>query len=62
MMSVGLEEVETCVLHRQNTIAQYIATRPILEICLTVEQRPGARLTRQWWDKAKINFGEEDGG
>ena len=34
---VGLEEVETYVLRLQNTVAQYIATRPILELCLAVE-------------------------
>ena len=32
--AVVLEEVETYVLHLHNTIAQYIATRLILEICL----------------------------
>ena len=34
MKSVGLEEVETYVLCHQNTVAQYIATLPILELCL----------------------------
>ena len=30
MPAVGMEEVETIVLRRQNTITQYITTRPIL--------------------------------
>ena len=34
MKEVGLEEVETYVLRHQNTVAQYIATRPIMELCL----------------------------
>ena len=37
MKAVGLEEVEMYVLHRQNTITQYIATRPILELCMVME-------------------------
>ena len=35
MKSVEMEEVETYVLRLQNTVAQYIATWPILELCLT---------------------------
>ena len=34
MLLVGLDEVETYVLHRQNTIAQYITTNTLLELCL----------------------------
>ena len=50
MMSVGLEEVETYVLCRQNTITHYIANWPILELCLTVEQQMGAHVTMIWWE------------
>ena len=42
IVAVVLEEVETYLLQRQNTVAQYIATCLILEICLVEEQRPGA--------------------
>ena len=48
MKSVGLDEVETYILRRQNTVAQYIATRPILELCLAVEQQTGARVLMRW--------------
>ena len=44
MAEEGLEEVETYVLFHQNTIAQHIATRPILELCLEAEQWAGARV------------------
>ena len=37
MTSVRLEELETYVLRHQNIIAQYIATCPILELCLLAE-------------------------
>ena len=33
MWEAGLQEVESYVLRRQNTVAQYIATRPILGLC-----------------------------
>ena len=45
MNSVGMEEEETYALRRQNTVAQYIATRPILELCLATEQWPGAQVS-----------------
>ena len=38
--AVGLEEFDMYLLRRQNTIAQYIATRQILELCLAAERRP----------------------
>ena len=59
MTEVGLREVETYVLRRQNTAAHYIETRPILDICLAVEQQPGAHVTRQWWDQAGLDLGQE---
>ena len=52
MEEVGLEEMEAYVLHRQNTVSQYIVTRL---------RRPGAQVTWRWWDQAGINFGQEDG-
>ena len=59
--AVGLEEVDTYVLHLYNTIAQYIATRPILEICLAAERRLGVCVNRRWWEQASLNFGKESG-
>ena len=47
--AVGLEVVETHVLCQQNTIAQYIATSSILELCLSAERRPVAWVVRRWW-------------
>ena len=43
MAQVGLEEVETYFILRENTVAQYITTRPILELYLAAERRTGAR-------------------
>ena len=38
MLVAGLKDVDMYVLHLQNTIAKYIATRPILEMCLEAER------------------------
>ena len=50
METAGLEEVETYILRRQNTIYQYIANHLLLKLCLTAERRPGAWVTRRWKD------------
>ena len=42
MAAVELEEVETYVIHHQNTIAQYIVTCPVQEIYMAAEHRTGA--------------------
>ena len=44
MATLGLEKVETYVLHRHNTTAQYITTRTIMELCLAEERRTGVRV------------------
>ena len=41
MREAGLEDVEAYVLMRQNTVAQYIAMRTILDLCKEVVQRQG---------------------
>ena len=46
--AAGLEEVDTYVLRSQNTIAQYIMTRPILEMCLSEERWLGMQVTWKW--------------
>ena len=43
--AVGMEEVEKYVLRHQNTVAQYITTWLILELCLAAEQRSDAQVT-----------------
>ena len=58
MKSVGMEEVETYVLCCPNTVTQYIATRPILELCMAEERRPGARVSMRWWEQARMELGQ----
>ena len=42
MAESGFEEIGTYVTRRQNTVAQYIATRPILDLCERSIQRTGS--------------------
>ena len=51
MVEAGLQEVETYIACRQNTVAQYIVTRPIMDLCLEEEQRPGTMVSQWWWDQ-----------
>ena len=37
---VGLEEIRVYIARRQNMVAQYIATCPIMDLCLAAERNP----------------------
>ena len=56
MAKAGFQEVETYVSLRQNTMAQYIATRPIMDLCLAEKRRPGPRATMQWWEQGGLDL------
>ena len=56
MKEVGLTDVQTSITRRQNTVAQYIATRPLLDLCEGATQREGARVTLRWWDQTGIDW------
>ena len=48
MVEAGLQEVETYVSRRQNTVAQYIITRPIMDLFLSSKRRLGPRVAIRW--------------
>ena len=48
--------VRTSILRRQNTVAQFIATRPILGICEVAERRWGTRVPRRLWEQTVIDW------
>ena len=52
----GLTDVRTSINRRQNTVAQYISTRPLLDLCKGEKHREGARLTMRWWDQTGIDW------
>ena len=35
---------------------QYIATRPILDLCKKTVQRPGAWVASRWWEKEGLDL------
>ena len=48
MAKAGFQEVETYFSRLQNTVAQYITTRAIMDMCMAVKRRPGPRVA-MWW-------------
>ena len=44
------------VLWRQNTVAQFIATRQILGLCDMAERRRGTRVPQRWWEQSGIDW------
>ena len=47
MAEAGLQNVETYVSRLHDTVVQYIATRPIMELCLVEKRRTGPRVTKR---------------
>ena len=47
MREEGFEGIRKAVTRRQNTVTQYIATQPILDLCERATQRVGARVSRR---------------
>ena len=52
----GIVRPRTSVLRRQNTVAQFIATRPILGLCEVAERRRGTRVPQRWWEQPGIDW------
>ena len=44
------------LLKRQNAVAQYIAKRPILDLCGETVQRYRAWVARIWWDQEGLEL------
>ena len=44
------------VTRRQNTVAQYIATEPIMDLCERATQRLGVRVSRRWREQDGIDL------
>ena len=52
----GFDPVETYIRKSQNTVMQYIATLPILDLCKAAERKQGARLGMRWWEQAVLDL------
>ena len=56
LKEAGVVRVRTSILRRQNTVAQFIATRPIMGICEVADRRRGTRVPLRWWEKTGIDW------
>ena len=56
MREAGLTEIRKSIANRQNTVAPYIATRPLLDLCKGARAREGARVPMRWWNQTDINW------
>ena len=52
----GFETMEAYIWQRHNTVAQYIATRSLLDLCNATERMQGARVVIWWWEQAGIDM------
>ena len=46
-----LQEVETYISRRQDTVTQFIATRPVMDLCWAAERRLVSRVAKRWWEQ-----------
>ena len=56
MLEAGFKEISVYVIRRQNTVAQYIATQPIVELCERSARRLGAWVSRRWWEQEGMDL------
>ena len=56
LKDAGVVRARKSVLWRQNTVAQFIVTRPILGLCEVAERRRGTRVPQRWWDQSGIDW------
>ena len=53
---VGLEDIRVYISRRQKKVAQYIATRPIMELYLATDRNTGLQLSMLWWDQPALDI------
>ena len=56
LKEMGVVRFRASILRRQNTVAQFIATRPIMGLCEVAERRQGTRIPRRWWEQTGIDW------
>ena len=54
MAEAGFEENGVYVTRRKNTAAQYITTRPIMDLCEQSVRKPRSWVSWRWWDQEVI--------
>ena len=56
MEEAVFEEIGLYVTRRKNTVTQYIATRPILDLCERYVWRLGAWASWKWWGQEGMDL------
>ena len=56
MQDAGFKDMGEYVLNMKNTVAQYITTRPIMDICEETVWMPGAWVAKRWWKQDVLNL------
>ena len=56
MVETVFEGIEKYIMRRENTVAQYIATQPILDLCEQSARRPRARVSQRWWEQEGLDL------
>eukprot|EP00957_Ditylum_brightwellii_P136596 10416602-Ditylum_brightwellii.AAC.1 len=55
---VGLEPMEEYIRRRRQSIAAWVADRPILAACREGERRRGSPQRHSWWWEQEVNLDE----
>ena len=55
-MALPVPRGGNAIANRQNTVAQYIATRPLLDLCKEARAREVTRVPLRWWNQTGINW------
>ena len=56
MEEAGSEEIRVYITRRQNTAAQYITKRSIMDLCERYVRRPGAWVSWRWWEQEVLDI------
>ena len=56
MKEAGLTDIRTSIQRGHNMVAQYIAMKPLLDLCEGARQREGVRVTLRWWEQLGIDW------
>ena len=56
MKEAGFKDIRTSINNRQNTVTQYIATRPLLDLYEGTNQIGGVRVSSRWWYQKGIDW------
>ena len=56
MKEAGFTTIRKSITNIQNTVTQYIATQPLLDLCEQTTRRGGVRVSRRWWDQKGIDW------